>query len=365
MIVDRIILKNFLSYGVVDMTPGPGINLITGGNAAGKTNLIDSIYLSAVGKGSRNRDNKEYIKWGSTGGAEICIVVKKKYSRHVIQTHIDENGGKRMFIDGMPLTRMGDLMGILQVIFFAPTELNLIKGGPSERRRFLDISICQQSKTYFYTLLRLESQIEQRNKVLKEYKNKPTQRSIIESMDDDFLRSAAFIIDERRKFIEEIAPIAARIHKELTLGEEELTIAYETEPIHGETFEELKRLTRDVYDRDVENGYTNVGPHRDDLKVVANGIDLRRFGSQGQQRTAVLSLKLASAEIMGGRNKESPVFLLDDVMGELDDDRKKALLKTLDGKQVFITDATQPEGLGKKVKVFKIQETEVKTKDQK
>ena len=362
MLVDRIILKNFLSYGVVDISPGPGINLITGGNAAGKTNLIDSIYLSAVGKGSRNRDNKEYVKWYSKGGSEICIVVKKKYSRHVIQTQIDENGNKRISVDGMPLTRIGDLMGVLQVIFFAPSELCLIKGGPSERRRFLDISICQQSKTYFYTLQRFESQLEQRNKVLKEYKNKPTLKNIIEAMDDDLLRCAAFIIDERKKFIEEITPLATKIHKELTLGEEELTIAYETEPIHGETFEELKRLTADVYDRDVENGYTNVGPHRDDLKVVANGIDLRRFGSQGQQRTAVLSLKLASAEIMGSRHKESPVFLLDDVMGELDDDRKKALLKTLDGKQVFITDATHPEGLGKKVKIFKIQETEVQDK---
>lgn len=354
MIIEKIIVKNFLSYGGAEVSPGPDINLITGPNTAGKTNLIDSIYLSAVGKGSSSRDDSEYVNWESDGDAEVIIAVKKRFSRHIIQTQISKKGAKRISIDGMPIQRIGELMGVLNVIFFDPDETSLIKGGPSERRRFLDISICQQSKTYFYTLQRYQKLLDQRNKVLKSYKNNPTQKDMIEIINQDFIKCAAFIVGERQKFVETITPFVVDSHNKLSIEKENIKLTYETEPIHGDIEEDLKKLMEETYQRDVELGYTNVGPHRDDLKISANDIDLRRFGSQGQKRTAVLSLKLASGDFIEVKTKEKPVYLLDDVMGELDKDRKRALLEALKGKQVFITDTGIPEGLPTTTKVFKI-----------
>lgn len=359
MRVDRIILKNFLSYGVADVSPGKNINLITGPNAAGKTNLLDSIYLSAIGRGSRNQKDKDLVKWESTGGAEVTILVQKKYSKHIIQIKIDPEGTKRITIDGIPISRIGELMGVLNIVFFSPNEISLIKDGPSERRRFLDISLCQQSRTYFYTLQRYLKLIEQRNTVIKNYRGKPSLNSLLDVLTSDLVKCGAFIIQERKKFIEELTPYAIEAHQKLTNAKEEFVLSYETEPIHNDISKDLENLIKEAYDKDIELGYSTIGPHRDDLKVMADGIDIRRFGSQGQQRTAVLSLKLAETEIFTTRYSEAPVLLLDDVLSELDPDRKKALFDSIAGKQCVITDTSIPEGIDPKTKIFRIKDRAV------
>lgn len=359
MKVDRIVLKNFLSYGVADFEPGSSINLITGPNAAGKTNLLDSIYLSAIGRGSRNQKDKDLVKWETKEGSEVTIFVKKKYSKHIIQTKIDTDGTKRITIDGIPIQRIGELMGVLNIVFFSPSEISLIKDGPAERRRFLDISLCQQSKTYFYTLQRYLKLLDQRNNVLKGYKGKASQSSLLDVINQDFLKCATYLIQERKKFVDELIPYAIESHSKLTSQKEDFVIAYETEPIKGDIYQDLITLTNDAYAKDVELGFSTIGPHRDDLRIMADSVDIRRFGSQGQQRTAVLSLKLAEAEIITKRYGESPVLLLDDVLSELDSTRKEALFDAIAGRQSVITDTSIPEGLDSKTKIFKIKDKKV------
>jgi len=360
MIVTRVTLQDFLSYPQDDVSFSAGVNVVTGENAAGKTNLVDSLYFASLGRSYRHTKDKELIRWDAQGGAKVSVYVQKKYSRHRIDMYVDMQGKKRIMVDGLPLQKMGELMGVLNVVFFSPDEIALVKESPSYRRRFLDISLCQQSKTYFYTLQRFNKLLVQRNMILKNNKGRPTLKDILALVDPDYARCAAYLIRERAKFMERLAPCAAEKHKSLTGGKEELRLTYETENIGSENPEaDLRKLMADAVEKDSRLEYTTVGPHRDDIKLAANGVDIRNFGSQGQQRSAVLSLKLAEIELFKEKTGESPVLLLDDVLSELDDSRRDALFAAIDGIQTMVTCTEFKRNIGRTYKKFIIKDRKV------
>ncbi|MBR2349729.1 MAG: DNA replication/repair protein RecF [Clostridia bacterium] len=338
MEVTTVELQNFLSYTQAKVFFDKGLNVVYGQNAAGKTNLIDSVYLCSVGRSSRHNRDKDLIKWGADAGAKVTLTVKKRFSKHTIEFYVDVQGKKHILVDKLPIAKIGELMGILNVVFFSPQEIRLIKESPADRRRFMDIGISQQCKTYFYALQRYNALLVQRNKILKTYKGRPSLDSMLEIVDTDFIKVASYIIKERKKFVEEIAPVAAERHDKLTDGKEKLTMLYETESVdYADVEGSLKALLKQTRENDCRLEYTTVGPHRDDIKIAANGVDLRRFGSQGQQRSAVLSLKLAEIASFEKRTGERPILLLDDVMSELDLKRRTALFEAIEGIQTIIT----------------------------
>lgn len=338
MHVTSLSLGDFLSYASAGVEFGKGLNVVYGANAVGKTNLIDSVYLCSVGRSSRHSRDKELIRWGAQNGAKVTLNVQKKYSKHTIEMYIDPQGKKHILVDRLPLAKIGELMGVINVVFFSPAEMKLVKDSPADRRRFLDIGISQRNKTYFYCLQRFNALLAQRNKILKTYKGRPSLENMLAIVDADFIRAASFIIRERKKFVDEIAPFAKDAHNKLTDEKEALALNYETEAVDYEDVESsLKTLMAEARENDLRLEYTTVGPHRDDVKISASGIDLRKFGSQGQQRSAVLSLKLAEINSFKARVGESPVLLLDDVTSELDPKRRKALFEAIRGTQTIIT----------------------------
>ena len=363
MFVKRVVVNNFLSYDHADVTFGEALNIITGANASGKTNLIDSIYFASVGRSSRHSRDKELIKWETNNGSRVTLLVQKKFSKHTIDIYMDPQGKKRITVDNIPLQRMGELMGVLNVVFFSPTEMKLVKDAPADRRRFLDISLCQQSKTYFYTLQRYNSLLAQRNKILKDYRGRPTLRDMLNVVDADFIRCATFIIQERKKYVDAITPYAQREHYKLTGGKEELKLQYETEAVDFNNIAgSLQKLLSEAFTADARLEYSTVGPHRDDIKITSGDVDVRRFGSQGQQRSAVLSLKLAEIASFKARTGETPVLLLDDVLSELDADRQKALFEAVKGMQTIIT-CTETDQTKDNATIFEIKERQVKRID--
>ncbi len=341
MRVTRVRLAGFLSYSALDVELGEFLNILTGENASGKTNLVDSIHYSALGKSSRHNTDKELINWNSKEGSRVVIDVQKRFSRHEIDIRIDPQGKKRVLVDKLPLTRIGELMGILNVVFFSPNELKLVKGGPADRRRFIDISLCQQNKTYFYSLQRYNSLIQQRNKLLKTHKGKSSLQAMLGVINQDLVKSASFVISERFLFIERMKKLAYAQHSMLTNNREDLLLSYEGDIENTSDITEISaRLTallQESAENDMRLEYTTVGPHRDDIKMVASNVDIRKFGSQGQQRTTVLSLKLAEVALFRERSGEMPVLLLDDVLSELDVPRQEALFNAIDGIQTIVT----------------------------
>lgn len=338
MIVKKLCLHNFLSYKEQNVIFDKGLNIVKGQNASGKTNLLESIYLSAIGRTARNTKDKDLINWDCTDSARIEILVKKKYGEHKIEIGINTAGQKFIQIDEIPISKMGELMGAINIVFFSPDEMKLIKDSPVDRRRFLDISLSQQSKTYFYTLMKYNKLLQQRNKLLKEYKNKVSLNDMLDIIHQSLLPCVEYIVTCRKDFVEKLQPFANNQHNKITDGKEQLDISYETEKFN---FDDIKKSMSELYasslEKDKRLEYTSVGPHRDDLKIVAGGIDVRKFGSQGQQRTAVLSLKLAEIMMLEKSTGEFPVLLLDDVLSELDVSRQKALLESVKDIQTIIT----------------------------
>lgn len=344
MQVTSVELQNFLSYERAKVTFNGGLSVVYGENAGGKTNLIDSIYLCSVGRSSRHNRDKDLIKWGTENGAKVTVNVKKRFSKHTIELYIDPQGKKHILVDKLPLSKIGELMGILNVVFFSPQEMRLIKDSPQDRRRFMDIGISQQCKTYFYALQRYNALLAQRNKILKTYKGRPALKDMLKIVDTDFIKVASYIIRERKKFVEELTPVAEDRHNKLTSGKEKLSLVYETENVDFNNLESsLATLMEGARENDERLEYSTIGPHRDDIKISASGIDLRRFGSQGQQRSAVLSLKLAEIATFEKRTGETPILLLDDVMSELDQTRREALFNAIKGIQTIITTTDRVE----------------------
>lgn len=335
MNVTHLSLTNFRNYKRQDILFCPFVNIIMGQNAQGKTNLLESLYLCGVGKSPRTAKDKEMIMFGQ-GSAQVKATIQKRYGKDEVRIILDKSTNKKIAIRGMPILRMGELMGVVSIVFFSPDEMGIVKAAPSDRRRFMDIALSQMSKSYFYLLSKYNRIVSQRNKLLKSGKANDDSLS---PWDTQLCETAALIIKTRKGFIEQLSLFAAKEHLFLTQDKESLTLKYES--ILGKDKEEIKEnllnQTLQNRERDLRLGVTSIGPHKDDFGIFINDIDVRKFGSQGQQRTAALSLKLAEAALSTQEKGESPVLLLDDVMGELDQSRQQMLLKRINGLQSIIT----------------------------
>lgn len=339
MYIKSIELTNFRNYEKETILMNDGLNVVIGKNAMGKTNLLESICCCGIGKSTKTTKYKELINWNKKY-AYIKIILSKKYRDHTIEFVIDDKDKKRVRIDGVQLTKLIDLVGILNIVFFSPDELKLVKESPQERRRFINISLSQQSKLYIYSLSRYEEALSQRNKLLKmQYTNENIQE-MLNVWDPQIAKEAAFICLKRYEFIDKLKEIAKEIHSELTNNKEDLCLEYES-LIKRDSIENMEKqvleLLKDSKEKDIKLQYTSIGPHRDDMDIKINGIDIRKFGSQGQQRTVALSLKLAEIKLFNIELGETPVLLLDDVLSELDGDRRKKLMKLSSNLQTIIT----------------------------
>ena len=247
--------------------------------------------------------------------------------------HLRKNKTKGIAINGQRIRKASELIGLLHIVFFSPEDLSIVKDGPSERRRFMDMELCQLDASYLHDLNHYNKTVDQRNKLLKDIWQFPQLADTLDVWDDQLVSYGSRIIERRREFIEELAGIVGTIHERLSGGREKLVISYEPNC----SAENLAEGLKDSRNKDIHLKLTSVGPHRDDFSFVGNGIDLRKFGSQGQQRTCALSLKLSEIELVTRLIGDKPVLMLDDVLSELDSRRQNYLMNTIGGIQTMIT----------------------------
>lgn len=332
MYVSDLTVADFRNYSRQTVTFGDKLNFITGKNGQGKTNLLEAIYLCSVGKSFRTAKDKEIVFYGSQR-AKISVTAKKKCEIDKVDMIIDREIPKCVSVNGVPLTRLGDIIGTIRTVFFSPDEMKIVKDAPFDRRRFMNVALCQASKTYFFLLTKYNKTLMQRNQFLKSRESD----DVLDVWDMQLADCGSKIIIARRNFVENLNGHTSANHLYLTGGEESLTLSYES--IEGDTSEIkenfLKALRRDRK-RDRESGFTHVGPHKDDIAFKLGEVDLRSYGSQGQQRTASLSIKLAEMDIAKEQG-EYPVLLLDDVLNELDEQRQSRLLEKVKDFQTIIT----------------------------
>lgn len=334
MKIKSLKLKNFRNYDLLDLTFDDSANIFYGDNAQGKTNILEAVYLSGTTKSHRGSKDRDLIEFGKEE-SHIETIVEKNGIDYQIDMHLKKNSPKGIAINRMPIRKASELFGIVNLVFFSPEDLNIIKNGPAERRRFIDLELSQLDRVYLSNLANYNRVVNQRNHLLKEigFSGYEKHAGTLEIWEMQLIQYGNKIIERRKAFIEEMNEIISSIHKKLTGGREEIRILYE--PSNKElTFEQALRKYKD---RDLKLKSTSVGPHRDDICFMAGDLDIRRFGSQGQQRTAALSLKLSEIELMRQSIHDTPVLLLDDVLSELDKHRQNYLLDSIHDIQTLIT----------------------------
>lgn len=327
----------------------PNTNIFYGDNAQGKTNILEAVYVSGTTRSHRSSKDRELIYF-SEEEAHICTFLEKNGMVHKIDMHLRKNKTKGIAIDGIPIRKASELFGIIHFVFFSPEDLRIIKNGPSERRRFMDAELCQLDKVYLYNLSNYNKIVLQRNKILKELYFRPDYKEVLEILNLQLVQYGVELIKRRRKFVEELNEIIQKIHNQLSGGQEEIVLEYEADADEKD-FEDLLRRNMD---RDMRLKTTSTGPHRDDISFLVNGIDIRKFGSQGQQRTAALSLKLSEIELVKRIVHDTPVLLLDDVLSELDSSRQNYLLNSIQNIQTLITCTGLDEFINHRFSINKI-----------
>lgn len=332
MYIESLELKNYRNYEYLCMTMHKGTNILFGDNAQGKTNILEAAYVCGTTKSHRGSKDKEMIRFEQEE-AHIRMTVRKDEVSHKIDMHLKKNRSKGIAIDGIPIKKAVELFGIVNFVFFSPEDLQIIKNGPSERRRFLDAELCQLNKLYLQELANYNKILNQRNKLLKDISFQPNLADTLDVWDMQLAAYGKKIIKVRKQFIEELNEIIKEIHEKLTGGREEIVITYEPDAEE----EKLEQQLADSREKDLKYKTTSVGPHRDDFCVKVNGIDIRRYGSQGQQRTAALSLKMSEIYLVKKIIKDNPILLLDDVLSELDSSRQHYLLQSIKDIQTIIT----------------------------
>ncbi len=332
MIIKSIELQNFRNYEDLNISFDEGTNIFYGDNAQGKTNILEAVYLSGTTKSHKCSKDKEMIRFGEQE-AHIRTVVVKKDKEYQIDMHLKNNRSKGIAINKVPIKKASELFGILNMVFFSPEDLNIIKNGPAERRRFLDSELCQLDKIYLSDLTTYNKILNQRNKLLKDMVYRPDLKDTLPVWDMQLVETGRKIIRRRKQFVDELNEIVHDIHYRISGEKENLLLQYEPS-IEDIFFED--ELSR-VKERDMRQCMTSVGPHRDDLLFSIGEVDIRKFGSQGQQRTSALSLKLSEIELVKRSIHDTPVLLLDDVLSELDSNRQNYLLNSIHDTQTLIT----------------------------
>lgn len=332
MIIESVYLEKFRNYESLELAFDPGTNIFYGDNAQGKTNILESVFLCGTTKSHKGSKDREMISFGEEE-AHIRMKVRKNNSPLNIDMHLKKNKSKGIAINGVPIRKASELFGIANFVFFSPEDLNIIKNGPSERRRFIDMELCQLNKVYLSNLSNYNKIINQRNKLLKDLSGNPSLADTLDVWDMQMVSYGKKVIEERTRFIELLNEIMDEIHQKLTGKKEKLYVDYE-ENVKAQEFEEALRKGRE---RDIRMKMSLTGPHRDDIGFHTDKIDIRKYGSQGQQRTAALSLKLSEIELVKRTIGDTPILLLDDVLSELDSNRQRYLLDSIKNIQTLIT----------------------------
>ena len=332
MNIRSIELKNFRNYENLEISFDEGTNILFGDNAQGKTNILEAAYMSGTTKSHKGSRDREMIRFGEEE-AHLKTVVVRGGREYQIDMHLKKNRAKGIAIDKIPIKKASELFGILNIVFFSPEDLNIIKNGPAERRRFLDSELCQLDRIYLADLTNYNKILAQRNKLLKDMIYRPSLSDTLPVWDMQLIETGKKIIRRRKQFVDELREIVSDIHYRISGGKEELFLKYE--PNIDDIFfeDELSRAK----EKDKKLCQTSVGPHRDDLLFSIGDVDIRKYGSQGQQRTSALSLKLSEIELVRKSISDTPVLLLDDVLSELDSSRQNYLLNNISDTQTIIT----------------------------
>ncbi len=349
MKINSLKLKNFRNYDLLNLEFDDATNIFYGDNAQGKTNILEAVYLCGTTKSHRGTKDRDLIEFGKDE-SHLEINVDKRGINYQIDMHLKKNSPKGIAINKMPIRKASELFGIVNIVFFSPEDLNIIKNGPAERRRFIDLELAQLDKVYLNNLTNYNRIINQRNHLLKEIDFKPGVKETLEIWEMQLVDYGNKIIERRKMFVEEMNEIVSNIHRKLTGDRENLQLIYE--PSNGDI--SLEQALRKNRERDMKIKSTSVGPHRDDICFMADNLDIRRFGSQGQQRTAALSLKLSEIELVKRSINDTPILLLDDVLSELDKHRQNYLLDSINDIQTLITCTGVDEFVNHRFEVNKV-----------
>lgn len=341
MQIEKLALNNFRNYDNLSLSFYNGINIIWGNNAQGKTNILEALYLFATARSHRATKDRELISFNCDfSKILINFVSQKRPQMGEITLYYDKK--KQILINDIKISKISDLMGVLNIVFFSPEDLNLIKEGPSLRRKFLDIGIGQLRPNYYNLINQYNKILNHRNNLLKECVTKKSLLNTIDVWNYKLSEVGSKIMLHRLLYIDKIKNIASDIHKTITENKESFDISYAPsfeclEKSKAHIFNKFLKCLDEALDKDIKSGCTGIGPHRDDFNIFINGKEVKSFGSQGQQRTCVLTLKMAEMEFVFEDKGEYPVLLLDDIMSELDKERQKYLLKFIYNKQVILT----------------------------
>ena len=331
MWIKNIKIKNFRNYDQEEINLEKNINIFYGKNAQGKTNIIEAIFLCSLGKSFRAKKDNEMIKLNEENA---IVEIEYEKSDRDGKIKIEIGNKKNIYLNGIKIKKLSELLGNLNIVIFTPDDINILKGGPQNRRRFLDIMISQLRPNYMHILNLYLKTIEQRNKYLRQIKEEHKDENLLEIWDEKLAEYAVKIYEYRKEFIEKIIKKINIIHKNITNGEEQIKLEYITECDNKEKYLQLLKERRKL---DIIKGFTTKGIHRDDFVIYINKKEIKIFGSQGQNRTAMLSLKLAELQVIFDEIGEYPILLLDDFMSELDRTRRKNFLENIEGTQVIIT----------------------------
>lgn len=328
MTVTELRLTDFRNYSCAQLQFDPGANLIIGQNAQGKTNLLEAVFLCAVTRSFRGAKESELVRFGAP---KYRVELQAQKNDRLIALAVEgAAGAKRIWYNEVPQKKQADLLGKLLAVLFSPDHLNLVKDGPAERRRFLDLTLCQFYPAYFTALARYNRLLQQKAALLK---SEQPDRGMLDVLNEQLATFGSLIQQYRADHCRKLSEKAQRIHLGLSGGSEELALAYQPSP-QGQSL--LERL-RAAAERELAAGLCLYGPHRDDFEVSIGGVPARVYASQGQQRSAVLSMKIAECELFYDLFGEQPVLLLDDVLSELDEKRRDYILNHIEGKQVLMT----------------------------
>ena len=340
MQIEELKLKNFRNYRELALKPHPGVNLFFGKNGSGKTNLLEAVHYCALGRSHRITNDANVVKNGEVFAVSSVSIQNILGKRDIaVHFHPDETQKKAILIDRKKISRFSDMMGCLRCVIFSPEDLGLIREGPSLRRKYLDMMISQISRGYFIALQQYRTGMEQRNAVLRNLRaNGSGSRQVLSAFEEAMAEPTAVIIRERRKIVSLLSDIATDTYRRISDTDEVFRLAYHSSVKEEDNIAEtICRLLQENREDDIRMGLTSVGPHRDDLVLTLNKNQMKQFASQGQIRTAALSMKLSQMKILRDLSGEEPVLLLDDVMSELDRKRRSCLIGEISTFQTFIT----------------------------
>ena len=359
MFIKRLQMLNYRNYNVLDISLGPHVNVFMGDNAQGKTNILEGIYYCAFARSHRTSKDRELINWNSDNALLSVSVGRERLDKR-IDISILKDGKKAIQVNKIKIKKIGELFGNFNVVMFSPEDLKIIKDSPGVRRKFIDMELCQLNPKYYYNLVQYNKVLNERNSILR---NRNINKDILDVYDMQLVEFGYNIIIDRLEYIQKLNKYSAKIHSDITSGKEKIEFKYIS------TIKDLENIKENFYSlleknrsRDCERGITSIGPHRDDFTVLINDIDTKSYGSQGQQRTAVLTIKFSSLKIIKELTGEHPVLLLDDVLSELDFSRKRYILSTIGDIQTIITCTGIEdlyEYLDDKSKVFKVKDGEI------